>query len=490
MRSTICILVCCVLFQLTVSGDDAPLADAVEKQDLTAARALLDQQVEVNASQADGMTALHWAVYLDDLATTRSLIEAGAKVQSETSYGVTPISIACKAGSSKIVELLLEAGADANATLRGGETVLMTAARTGRVAPVNQLLAKGANVNATEKNGQTAIMWAAAEGHTGVVNILLEAGAEFRVPLPSGYTPLMFAIREGHTDVVRTLLASGTEVNEPMRVLKKPPRTKRPDKGTSPLMLAIENGHFELAMVLLAAGADPNDQRTGFAPLHALSWVRKPPHGDNEDGDPVPIGSGNLTSLQFAAELVKHGADVNVRKEDGGGGRSRFGKKGTTPFLCAAGTADLPLMRVLLDLGADPTISNSLNWTPLMMAAGIGSGSSADEAGTEAECMQSVNFLLELGADINHVDKNGETAMHSAAYRSFPLVIQFLVDNGADINIWRKPGKAGRTPLSIAQGYRPGNFKPSYPTVAVIERAMFVRGVMPPPPPKKKSGNY
>src|SRR5204862_7949040 len=104
-------------------------------------------------------------------------------------------------------------------------------------------------------------------------------------------------------------------------------------KGTSALILAVENGHFDLALALLEAGADPNDQRSGFTALHVLSWVRKPNRGDGDDGDPPPIGSGNLSSLQFVKKLVEHGADVNARLKRGASGRGVLRRTGATPFL-------------------------------------------------------------------------------------------------------------------------------------------------------------
>ena len=143
-------------------------------------------------------------------------------------------------------------------------------------------------------------MWAAAEGHAKVVELLLEAGADFRTPLSSGFTPLFFAVREGAIDVVRVLLKAGIDVNEPMQPQKSARRT--PARETTPLSLAVENGHFELAVVLLDAGADPNDQRSGFTALHALTWVRKTNRGDDESGNPPPIGSGKLTQPRARRE--------------------------------------------------------------------------------------------------------------------------------------------------------------------------------------------
>ena len=175
-------------------------------------------------------------------------------------------------------------------------------------------------------------MWAAAEGHAAVVEALLRAGAEFRKPLPSGFTPLFFAVREGRTDVVRVLLKAGADVNEAMQPRKS--SGTAPRRGTTPLILAVENGHFELAAALLEAGADPNDQRSGFTAIHTLTWVRKPNRGD-DDGDPAPIGSGKLGSLELVEKLVEHGADVNARLKRGASGRGVLGRVGATPFLLA-----------------------------------------------------------------------------------------------------------------------------------------------------------
>ena len=469
---------------LSLQGAEPTIADAVERQDKVAFRKLLTAKANVNAAQADGMTALHWAAYLDDLQTVETLVGAGAKVTTQNRYGVTPLSLACTNGNAEIVKLLLQKGADPNAALRGGETVLMTAARTGRVAPVRMLLKSGAKVDVREENDQTALMWAAAEGHVEVVDALLQAGADFRTSLKSGYTPLTFAVRQGQTAVVKRLLAAGADVNSVM----KPERSKGKAvvTGTSPLILAIENGHFELAVDLLVAGANPNDARTNFTPLQTLSWVRKPPIGDDASGEPPPIGSGNLSSLQFVKALVKHGADVNFRKANSNGRRGKFNRKGTTAFFCAAGTGDVALMRVLLELGADPKLTNDKGWTPLMMAAGMGTGSSGDSAGTELECLAAVKLLVELGANVNAADSNGETAMHGAAYKTMPSVVKYLDSQGADIKIWSKTTKNGRTPLWIAQGYRGGgNFKPSLETVNAIKKVMLAHGVTPPPPPKR-----
>jgi ankyrin repeat protein len=460
-----------------LAESNSPLADAAERSDRTAIHSLLEQKANLNATQRDGMTALHWAAYLDDLEMAKLLLAAGANVKATNRYGVQPLSLACLNGNAAMVELLLEAGADAKATLRGGETPLMTAARTGKPDAVKALLSHRAEVNAKERRGQTAIMWAAADGQAEVVKLLIEAGADFRTPLDSGFTPLFFAVREGRTEAARVLLKAGADVNGTMQ--PKKPNGKSPRPGTSPLILAVENGHFELAVALLEAGADPNDQRSGFTALHALTWVRKPNRGDGDDGDPAPIGSGNLSSLQFVRKLVEHDADVNARLKKGSSGRAQLSRVGATPFLLAAVTADTSYMRLLVELGADPLLGNADRATPLMAAAGLGCLAPTEEAGTEPEAIEAVQLALSLGGNVNAVDDNGETAMHGAAYKSFPKVVQLLADNGAKIDIWNRTNKYGWTPLRIAQGYRVGNFKPSVETIEALEHLMVAAGVHP-----------
>jgi ankyrin repeat protein len=367
--------------------------------------------------------------------------------------------------------------------MKSGETVLMMAARSGNLEAVNALLARGAKPDARERRGQTALMWAAAEGHAPVVRALIDAGADINTTLDSGLTPFLFAVREGHIDVVRVFLKAGVDVTataqHPERGPGSPNLYKPVAKGTSPLLLAVQNGHFELAIALVDAGANPNDQRTGFTPLHTLTWVRKPDSSDVSE--PPPIGSGRITSLQFVREIVKRGANVNLRLDKGApkvpNTSSRIGSGGATPFLFAADRSDMPLMRLLLELGADPLLPNFINTTPLMVAAGLETTEPLEEAGEEPEAIEAVKMLLDLGANINAVDDNGDTAMHGAAYNNYPLVVKLLAERGSDPRLWNRPNKHGVTPLFAAEGYIGRLPRPHPPTIDAVTRLMVAAGL-------------
>ena len=468
-----------------VAAARATLADAAEQRDKTSVTTLLKAGADVNATQVDGTTALHWATYNDDAETVALLVRAGANVNAVNRYGMPPLAQACINGNAAIVKLLLDAGADPNATMKGGETVLMLASRSGSVDAVKALLARDATTKTRERLGQTALMWAAAEGHTDVVRALIDAGADINAKIDSGFTPFFFAVREGHLDTARALLKAGADVNAMMQRTEKAPRPGAPGGGrpappTNALAIAVQNAHFELAIALVDAGADPNDLRTGFSPLHMIAGVRKPDSSDISDAAP-PIGSGRLSSADFVREIVKRGANVNLRLPKGTrklpNTSSQVGTEGATPFLFAADRSDVPLMRLLVELGADPLLPNFNNTTPLLAAAGVGTAEPQEEAGEESEALEAVNMLLDLGADINVVDNNGDTAMHGAAYNIYPRFVELLAKRGADPKVWNKPNKGGGTPLFIAEGYGPRLPRPDVPTIAAVTKVMLAAGL-------------
>jgi ankyrin repeat protein len=441
------------------------------------ARAVSARQL---GTRTDGTTALHEAAHVDDIQAMTRLIAAGADATAANRYGVTPLWLACLNGSATAIELLLKAGANANAVLPGGETVLMTAARTGKPDAVNALLRHGASVDAKEGwRGQTALMWAAAEGHAAVIDALVARGADVHARSNGGFTALLFAAREGQIAASKALLAAGANLNDaiPSTTPIDEPAPEEttpgpPEAGLNVFLLATANAHFELAAWLLDQGAEPNAAPRGWTALHQISWVRK--MGVAGSNDPAPPGSGNMTSLDFVRKLVAKGAEVNAHATKRPQmGLTTLNSIGATPFLLAARTADFELMRLLVELGADPKLANEDNTNPLMVAAGVGTQNPGEDPGTEPEVLEAVKIALELGNDLNAVDNNGETAMHGAALKHAPSVVRYLAERGARMDVWNRPDKRGWTPLKIAEGVQRGmNIISSPVTEAAIREVM------------------
>ena len=152
--------------------------------------------------------------------------------------------------------------------------------------------------------------------------------------------------------------------------------------------------------------------------------------------------------------------------------------KGATAFLLAARTADADLMRLLLQLGADPTIPNSRMTTPLLAAAGVGVQSPGEDPGSPEDVYEVVKIALEAGCDVNKVNNQGETAMHGAAYKFAATTVPLLAAHGAKMEVWNTKNRLGWTPLRIGVGVHRGmNLRGSPETADAIRKLMVAAGV-------------
>jgi uncharacterized protein len=455
-----------VTLSLNAAGPETSLIEAVKARDAKAVRALISKKVDVNKTEPDGTTALHWAVENDDLELTTMLLQTGAKAQAANRHGMTPLHLAATNGNGAIIERLITAGAAPNIATPGGETPLMMAARTGNSGALKVLIAHGADVNARENwRGQTALMWAATENNADAIRVLTAAGADVKTKSSSGmFTSLMFAVRNGHLESTRALLDVGADVND-----------RLPD-GMSALVLAIYNAHYDVAAALLDRGADPNAAAQGWTALHQIVWSRRPNRGFNLPG---PVATGRLDSLDLVRKLVAHGADINARmtKEPRDGNRNMLNRIGATPFVMAAKSADVPLMRVLLVCGADPKIKTADGTSALMVAAGVGVYGPGESPGTHEEALEAVKLAYEVGGDVNDINRDGETALHGAVYRGGAVpVIQFLADKGVKLDV---ENKKKWTPLLAAEGvvYASSGIRRYPEAAALIRKLMRDRGL-------------
>ena len=475
----------------------SPMADAAMRGDKAAVEALIRAKADVNALRADGATAIQWAAYRNDLKLAQLLIAAGANVNAPNHDGATPLSLAAENGSAAMIEKLIEAGADPNQRLANGETPLMMAARNGSVAAIKVLLHHKADVNTKETlRGTTALMWAAEQGHSDAVKALVAGGADlgaatewdtrnsrlniaptvqqraqsaqgagglgglarartrraaaggaaspddfddfaafFRGPQikdGGGLTPLVYAAREGCLECARALVEAGADVNQVTHY------------GWTALLTATQNRHYQLGRYLLDHGADPNiANKGGWTPLYLATDNRNIEAGD------YPVRKPDMDHLDYIKLLLDKGANVNTRicgaqssdkecKGDTTETRTNFTMQwlyedGATPFVRAAQSGDVTLMKLLLAQGADPKIATAHNDTALAVAAGIGWVEGVTFEWSPEESLEAVKMCLDLGIDPNVPDDQGRTALHGAAHKGRTDVIQLLVDHGANL---------------------------------------------------------
>jgi ankyrin repeat protein len=448
---------------LSGAGSVSKLSEAIQSGNRAAALALMKQPGEVSALDADGTTALHWAVRADDFEMASRLIQAGASVRATNRYGVTPLSLAAVNANPRMTALLLDKGADARQMVSRGQTVLMTAARTGNPEVVTALIDKGADVNAREwQLGETALMWAAAENHAAVVKVLVARGAEVDARsnplafpkdrfglegvltiLPRGkWTALMYAARDGAPEATRALLDAGADIN-----------AQDPD-GTTPLVRAIWNSHYDTAKVLLERGADPNILDT--SEMGALYAAVDMSSLGEVYGTPPRKVKDTATALDIVKLVIAKGGKVDAKLKSAALQRNHTPGEpllgaGTTPLMRAAKNGDSAAMKVLLAAGADPTLAQPNGTTSLMLASGVGRGLGvfAKDYGTEADLLDAVKTLLARKVDVNASTNNGLTALHYAAQAGLDSVVAALASAGATLDA---KDKNGRTPVDVALG--------------------------------------
>ena len=448
-RIVACFALVAIATALVAGAGKSDIADAAQRGDRAAVQKLILQKVDVNSTQVDGATALHWAVYHQDAELADMLIRAGANVKAANRTGMTPLAMASLYGNAGLIDRLIKAGADAKQKGPNGETMLMFAARNGNPQAVQVLLEAGAEVNARETiRGTTALMWAIEQKHPEAVKVLLAGGADHSAKsggagLPRNYMANRVNLRavELAQDRRKRAAAAGITYDEQLAIDQKSGREVGGQRGLgqaldangNPVTAGRQGGAAAPAAPTSAqtpapaatppaapaptaepGGRQPGAGRAGRggnggnagAQGRAAGTAQGAQDPDDDDNEVVIAGlvgsgGGGLTPLVFAARegdlesaklLIEAGAPINEVTE-----------YGWTPLLTAVNNRNYQLAKYLLDKGADPNIANKGGWTPLYLATDNRNieGGDYPVPKPDMDHLEIIKALLEKGADPN-----------------------------------------------------------------------------------------
>ena len=427
------------------------LIGAAEGGHINTVKMLIEAKADVNASKPNGETALMGAASNNHVDIMRALLEAKSEVDAKNNIGETALFNAVKYGQYDAAFLLLSYDANPNvqntdkvSALHSGFTPLMYAAGQGVVGNtvsdwddiVELLLSKGARPNTRTERGDSALSMAKRRYDPRVISLLESAGArqERLYTSLSEDAALVKASRLGDVDKVRDLIKNGTKVNS------------RLDNGVSALLAASLENQLEVAHVLIEHGADVND-----VPIGLRKWALSAsgiPSTDKElfqsasRGDTALLASVRRNNIELTKLLLSAGADPTLNNHEG-----------EAPIFLAASVGSASIIQALLDKGVDPntletekltvSMTNTLQVmgrnTPLVTAAQNGH-------------MSAVKVLLAEGADVNHKGFLNKTPLLWASERGYTTVVELLLAEAADPNI---NDVEGLTPLMVAA--RSGN---------------------------------
>ena len=440
-----------ILASAHVAMAQSGLADAAMRHDNAAVRSLIDGGADVNAPQADGATALHWAAHYGDSDLARLLHEAGADASVANRNGATPLWLAASQGDATMVEILLDGGASANEELPLGRKPLMLAARSGSVEAVQVLLDRGAEPNAKEtQRGTTALMQAADQGHADVIALLVQHGAD----VAAASAPVL---RDGRT-------AALGKSDDPRGAVRRQVIAILCDQESPDLSRLRELiAESSEDAVLAEAGASAQASDPCNLERDNLGFVIE--GGGRRNREPRPPDGGEITPLVYAARansidaartLLEAGADVN-----------QVTRYGWSPLLAATQNRNYQMAKFLIEQGADVNIANKGGWTPLYLATdnrNIEGGDYPTRA-PDMDHLEFIKLLLEAGADPNArltestetrtvftnqwLDEDGATAFLRASQSGDVELMRLLLEHGADPKIYTK---LGVTPLAVAAG--------------------------------------
>ena len=460
-----------------VRGHRSPLVAAVEHVKTDNVRTLLAAGAKANATDEDGMQAIHFVGKSPEIVSI--LLAAGAQINATDAKGRVPLHYAAQHGTAEGIREMIKSGAQLNAVDREGKQPIQYASNGGSKAALSEIVASGANAGVSDKDGITPLMFAVIQFDLDAIKLLLSRGADVLAADKDGRQAIHFSVRNDHEKITPALLAAGAKFDV------------SDNKGRQPLHIAAQRGSINTVKLLIAAGAKLDVQDIdGWTPLHfaaseygnkfvvdALLKAGAAPHIKSKSGEmPFAIAAKAtvqdremLARLRHAALLIpgillaeKAQALCQAAKGYGdssveellsllkGGAKAdtacEFGYQPIHHAAGAEGAKAVEMVKILLAGGADIEARTHIKGTPLHAAVFQPNNAV-------------VKYLLDSGARLDPINSDGNTPIQSASGRSgdHGLTVRLLVKAGASLN---DPDKNGQSPLHLAaNGGHPNTVK-------------------------------
>lgn len=378
-------------------------------------------------------TPIYHAVYHGREGALRHYLHAGVSPDAIEGSGIPLLSVAAACGHFEMARILLEAGAQVNAASTDkGETALHVAVKGGRHDIIDLLLEHRANLEAkTRHSGASPLHYAGtASGSLAVVMKLLKAGAKYDVKNTEGQTPAAVALHANnlHAAVAIINMVRGKPkqlAKEKDMLLQHVETTKERSSMTNDLIADVFAATCDPDSTVLVEAIKKNDARL----VEMFLEKGADPHRSTAKGLLPIFVAVKFADLGIIRLLVQHGADVNVR------GPGNLDALQVLFKALSARDEDtiVSIVDYLLAKGADGLALYSDGKTLLHRTVSGGS----DRA-------KVLKLLLKNGLDVNAQDCEGNTALHLAAHNGLTQSAKCLLDARADSTV---VDSSKRTPL-------------------------------------------
>ena len=388
---------------------EVPLVSAAECGYLEIVKLLLTHGANVNIARGCGSTPLHKAAAKGHDVIVKVLLKYQASKEVLDKNGFTPVMSAAIFGKFQMVKLLADAGADISQKSYLGSTALTLATSFGFTQVVKTLQEVGALKDVEQR--QEAFLIASSNCYLDIVEMLMQSGFDISSDIKN--RALILAAAGGSVDVCKFLLANDALINA------------KNEKGWTALRNAIVGGYFDIVQQLVECGANVNAvENNGLSCLHiacglghaeiAKYLIAKGAHVGHKRGIDTNLWfaarHSHVEIVKLLLELDSNDIDINYCGEDG-----------STALILSVQKQDMEMAQLLLQHGANVNQPNSLDVTPLSVAASNGQ-------------LEIVSLLLQYKAEVNSLNFENHTPLYYAIVSGHSKVVSLLLQHGAIID--------------------------------------------------------